>query len=124
MTAKKKNPAKRGPKPWIPTAEEIQRIEALASSGMTNQEICLALGIGRGSFYPRKSEIPEIDAAIKSGKAKANGMVHSALMKKVQAGDLGAIVWYEKTRRGMSDRVAVDANVGLTIVWDHELDDI
>ena len=108
---------KRGPKKWIPSPEELARIEALAGSGMTQEEICLALGVGQDAYYDRKREIPEISQAIKSGKTKAHAMVHSALMAKVRSGDLGAIVWYEKSRRGMTDRINLTGQAKVVIEW-------
>ena len=108
---------KRGPKKWIPSPEELAKIEALAGSGMTQEEICLAIGVKKDAYYSRKQEIPEIAEAIKSGKNKANALVHSALMAKVRSGDLGAIVWYEKSRRGMTDRINLTGQAKVVIEW-------
>jgi len=108
---------KRGPKKWIPSPEELARIEALAGSGMTQEDICLAIGVKKDAYYSRKQEIPEIAEAIKSGKAKANAVVHSALMALVKAGNLGAMVWWEKSRRGMTDRINLTGQAKVIIEW-------
>jgi hypothetical protein len=38
-----------------------------------------------------------------------------------KGGDLGAIIWYEKTRRGLSDKVQQNVTVDVTKLSDDEL---
>lgn len=100
----------------------MQKFENLAASGLTLEEIARAIGIGTATLYEKKNEYPEILEAIKNGKARANAIVHNALMILIQGvkvkdkngviytrpPDLGSIVWYEKSRRGMTDKLALD----------------
>lgn len=85
----------------------ISEIERLAGLGFTQGEICLRLGFSDETLRRRKMENGDIVEAIKRGKAAANDKVSSKLMELVNKGNLGAIIWYEKTRRGLSERVEI-----------------
>lgn len=87
---------------------DISRVEELAAQGLSQAEICLVIGIGESTLYSRKKESEVFAEAIKSGKAKAASEISNVLYQMAKRGDLGAIVWYEKTRRGFSDRAAVE----------------
>ena len=84
---------------------DIQEVEALAGLGFSEEEIAISLGISQDTIDRRKKENADIADAIKRGKAKAKKKVTGKLMEKIEAGDLGAIIWYEKTRLGFSDKV-------------------
>lgn len=90
---------------------DISRVEELAAQGLTQAEICLVIGISEGTLYGRKRENEVLEDAIKSGKAKAASEIANTLYQMAKRGDLGAIVWWEKTRRGLTDRMQVDANM-------------
>ena len=83
---------------------DISRVEELAAQGLTQEEIALCLGISERTLRNHKTIDADIAAAIKSGKAKAASEVANRLYLMAKGGDLGAIVWYEKTRRGLSDK--------------------
>ena len=83
------------------------RIEELAAQGLTQAEICLCLGISEDTLTRRKQDTAVIAEAIKRGKAKAASEISNTLYLMAKGGDLGAIVWYEKTRRGLSDKVSI-----------------
>jgi len=87
---------------------DISRIEELAAQGLTQTEICLVIGISESTLLRRKLEMEVLTAAIKSGKAKAASEISNTLYQMARGGDLGAIVWYEKTRRGLSDKQLVE----------------
>ncbi len=88
---------------------DISRVEQLAAQGLTQAEICLCLGISEKTLERRKSELAVLSDAIKRGRAKAASEVANVLyLKATKDKDLGAIIWYEKTRRGLSDRQAVE----------------
>lgn len=82
----------------------ISRVEELAAQGLSQAEICLCLGISEDTLSRRKADSAAIADAIKSGKAKAASEVANRLYLMAKGGDLGAIVWWEKTRRGLSDK--------------------
>jgi DNA invertase Pin-like site-specific DNA recombinase len=82
---------------------DIQKIEDLAGRGLTEQEICLCIGISRTTLYRRKRDAVAVAEAIERGKAKAHAVVANALFELCKERNLGAIVWFEKSRCGMSE---------------------
>jgi hypothetical protein len=82
---------------------DIAKIEELAGSGLTEQEICLCIGISRTTLYRRKRDAAAVAEAIERGKAKAHAVVANALFELCKERNLGAIVWFEKSRCGMSE---------------------
>lgn len=89
---------------------DLDKVRKLAGDGLTDEEIALCLGISTDTIGRRKKDSAEFADAIKEGKAIAAGTVANALMELVKRKNLGAIVWYEKTRRGLSDRLSVDVD--------------
>ena len=87
---------------------DISRVEELAAQGLSQAEICLVLGISEDTLSRRKHDTAAIADAIKRGRAKAASEISNTLYLMAKGGDLGAIVWYEKTRRGLSDRQSVE----------------
>ncbi len=83
-------------------------VERLAGLGLTQGEIAIQLGISQDTLDRRKAENADIAEAIKKGQIAANEKVSNKLMTLIERGNLGAIIWYEKTRRGLSDRVEVN----------------
>ncbi len=57
-------------------------------------------GDHRGS-KPSRRENADFAVAIKKGKAQANGLVGNVLFNLCKSGNVTAIIWYEKTRRGL-----------------------
>lgn len=88
---------------------DLAQIEALAGRGLTQAEICDALGICRSTLSRRKRDNDEVAAAIKKGRAKAHIVVANALFEAAKAGQSWAVIWYEKTRCGLTeDRILLD----------------
>lgn len=83
---------------------DISQVEKLAAQGLSQAEICLCLGISETTLYERKRESADFAEAIKSGKAKAASEISNTLYQMARGKDLGAIIWWEKTRRGLSDK--------------------
>jgi hypothetical protein len=100
---------------------DISRVEELAAQGLSQAEICLVLGISEDTLSRRKADSAAIADAIKSGKAKAASEIANTLYLMAKRGDLGAIVWWEKTRRGLSDKVQQNITVDVTKLSDDEL---
>lgn len=102
---------------------DISRVEILAAQGLSQAEICLCIGISEATLYDRKRESAVLGDAIKRGKAKAASEISNKLYQMAKDGDLGAIVWYEKTRRGLSDKVQ-QINTSVQINWDDVPEDL
>lgn len=84
---------------------DVARVAELAGRGLTQIEICAVLGISDRTLRNHKLVDSVLADAIKAGKAQAAVEVANALYTKATIDkDLGAIIWYEKTRRGLSDR--------------------
>lgn len=85
---------------------DIEQVAELAGRGLSQAEICLVLGISEKTLERRKVEMSVLADAIKRGRAVAADAVANKLYEMATKGDLGAIVWYEKTRCGRTDKIA------------------
>lgn len=85
---------------------DLEEVERLAGLGLTNEEIALSLGIGEATVYRKKNEDDSFDSAIKKGRIKVKREISNVLYDKAIGGDLGSIVWFDKTRLGFSDKVS------------------
>lgn len=94
---------------------DISKVEEYAAQGLSQAEICLCLGISEDTLSRRKADSAAIADAIKSGKAKAASEIANTLYQMARNKDLGAIIWWEKTRRGLSDRVQQDITLDATV---------
>lgn len=83
---------------------DIDKVAELAGRGLSQVEICLCLGISERTLRNHKQVDSVLADAIKSGKAKAAQDIANALYEMAKDKDLGAIIWWEKTRRGLSDK--------------------
>lgn len=102
-----KNKRKRG-QPRIPITDiNKAQIEQMSGLGMKLDDMASILGISPSTLdnWVKK---PEILTLYKKGKAKAEAAVAKSLFQKAVSGDLGAIIWYEKTRCGRSDKTEVN----------------
>lgn len=95
---------KRGPDPWEPTAEERATVEHLTAQGFTQDQIAGVL----------KKSIDSLDRHCRDeldhGATRQQAKVAGALYKKAMKGDTAAIIWYEKTRSGRTDKQEVNLN--------------
>lgn len=110
-------------KPRLPI--DLRRVEELAGHGLSQREISLSLGISEDTLQRRKRDSAAFAAALQKGQARGAAEVANKLFEKCMAGDLGAIVWYEKTRCGRTDRLSTEQNLNVKdttprIFWDHE----
>lgn len=89
---------------------DLAAVESAAADGLTEGEVAARLGISQDTITRRKKSSADFADAIKRGRARADAEVTSQLFKKVRKGDLGAIIWYEKTRKKYSDRVDTEVS--------------
>lgn len=88
---------KRGPKPWEPTKEQRLIVELAVANGFTRAQIATLLETSVDSLERH------CRTELETGDVKAGVKISAALNKKAMAGDTAAIIWWEKTRRGMKD---------------------
>ncbi len=105
--------------PRFPITEEVcKQAEALAGQGLTIKQIARALGIHYDTLYVKKRDNPELDLAIKTGRAKGIASVSNALFQNAMQGNVTAQIFYLKNRAPdeWKDRqeVNVDHRVKLT----------
>jgi hypothetical protein len=86
---------------------DLAEVERLAGLGLTQAEIAFSLGISEDTITRRKGDSADFADAIKRGRTAAHSEVSSQLFQQCKKGNVAAIIWYEKTRRGMSDKVNV-----------------
>ena len=79
---------------------DLDKVEELASLGLSEQQIADSLGISRSTLSRRKNDNETFDTALRKGKAKAIVKASSALMTQIEKGSLRAIIFYLKCRGG------------------------
>ena len=110
-----KKPNKRGPKaPYVAKNIDGNEVEKLAAMACTAEEIA--------SFFDCSQDTIERNFAdaLKKGRAKGRMSMKRSLFQKVQAGDLGAMVWWGKNFAGMSDKV--EQKIDVTDLSDEDID--
>lgn len=98
-------PNKKRTKP--PAEIDLVELERCAAAGFTLAETAQHLRISESTLYKHKAENGEIGEALKRGKLSAHAEVSSKLFEQCKGGNVAAIIWYEKTRRGMTDKVNI-----------------
>ena len=107
--------AKRGPKaPHVAKHIDPIEVEKLAAMACTADEIAAFFDCSQDTIERNFAD------ALKKGRAKGRMSMKRSLFQKVQAGDLGAMVWWGKNFAGMSDKVEQKINVAE--ISDEDLD--
>lgn len=96
------------------TPEFLVEVGQLAGQGMTNEHLAHYYGVAEGTWYEYKKNYPEIDEAIKDGKAKCLQIATSILWKYVLEGDKASLFFYLKTQGGMTETRNINAKVETT----------
>lgn len=94
-----------GRPPKIPTAEQCKLVAMMTSMATFSQEAMAArLGISVPTFrkYREQGYFAE---AIAKGQADGLMVSSGALFKAMREGNMTAVIWYEKTRHGMTEKV-------------------
>ena len=89
---------KPGPKPRKITIQILEQIELHASRGLSQQQICHALGISETWWYDAKQKSAEISESFKRGKAKGLAEVSNAIFEQALNGSTGAACFFLKKR--------------------------
>jgi len=98
-----------GRPPWIPPDPE--KVESLASRGLTMEQIADCLGIGLSTLYEKKNEYVDFAEAIKRGQAKGISIVANSLYESAKNGNTTAQIFYMKCRAQWKETTVTEANV-------------
>lgn len=97
---------KRGPKAWVPSAEEVAKIELHAGLGMTQEQCAKLVGVGQACFRAQ----PIAKEAFEKGKAQTIARVAGTLVSKALKGDTTSAIFYLKTQAGWKETQGIDFN--------------
>ena len=89
---------KRGPKPRLITEEFLAKVEHLAARGLSQQQVCHALGFSETWWYDAKQKNSDISESFKRGQAKGLAEVSNAIYEQAMSGSTGAACFYLKNR--------------------------
>lgn len=86
---------------WMPP--DLDKVEALAARGLTEEQIAHSLGVCYDTLNERKKELSEFAEAIKRGKNKGIAAVANKLYDNAQVGNVSAQIFYLKCRAGWKE---------------------
>lgn len=87
------------------TDAELRSIGIMAGYGMPIAQIAAILGISESTFYRNKKWLPAVKEAFDKGAARARLAIAKTLFEKAtNERDNVALIWWEKTRYGMSEK--------------------
>ena len=95
---RKKFYMKRGPKPRLITEEFLAKVEHLAARGLSQQQVCHALGFSETWWYDAKQKNSDISESFKRGQAKGLAEVSNAIYEQALNGSTGAACFFLKNR--------------------------
>jgi DNA-binding CsgD family transcriptional regulator len=87
------------------TDADVAKIERMAGLGITRAKIARIMGFSESTLQRQRLTSSAVDHAIARGSALAEMIVGGHLWKRIEAGDMRAIRWWEMTRVGRSERV-------------------
>lgn len=100
--AEKKEKKGRGRPKWMPP--DLDKVESLAASGLTLEQVAHCLGISYDTLNERSKEFSDFAAAIKRGKSKGIGMMANNLVKLAKAGNAAANIFWLKSQAKWRER--------------------
>lgn len=80
------------------TPDEIKKIEALSSRGLTMVQIAACLGISRTTLFARVAESEEVKWALARGRSRGVAEIANSLFDSAKAGNIAAQIFYLKNR--------------------------
>ena len=89
---------KRGPKAREISKELLGRVEKLATRGLSQKQVCDALGFSETWWHAKKQEETELDECYKRGQAKGLAEVSNAIFVQALNGSTGAACFFLKNR--------------------------
>ena len=89
---------KRGPKPRLITKQFLEQVEHLAARGLSQQQVCHALGSSETWWYDAKQKNSDISDSFKKGLANGLAEVSNAIYEQALNGSTGAACFFLKNR--------------------------
>ena len=89
---------KRGPKAREISKELLGRVEKLATRGLSQKQVCDALGFSETWWHAKKQEKTELDECYKRGASRGLAEVSNAIYEQALNGSTGAACFYLKNR--------------------------
>ena len=84
------------------------KVEELAGKDLSQSEICLLLEIREKEIEQIMRDKTMMADTIRRGRARSVLKVAESLLEQCEKGNVSAITWWEKTRRGLLDSVKVE----------------
>ena len=88
-------------KPFIEI--DLEKVEELASHGLTMEQIATSLGLSESTLYRRKRTVTEMTEAIKRGRQKGVATIANKLYASAEGGNLAAMIFFLKTQGGWKE---------------------
>lgn len=83
---------------------DLDKVEELASRGLTEQQIADCLGISTDTIGRRKKKYADFAETIKRGQASGVSQVSNALFEQAMSGQTAAAIFYMKNRANWTDK--------------------
>jgi hypothetical protein len=87
------------PRPVMEFVLDGETVSAMASLGLTQNEVALALGCSHDTIYRRFGE------SFDAGKAKLSGSLRKKQVQLALAGNVTMLIWLGKNMLGQSDKL-------------------
>ena len=91
-------PKKKGPKPRLVTLKLLQEVERLAARGLSQKQLCHALGFSESWWHDQKHRSPELQESYEKGATKGVLEIADALFEAARSGNTTAQLFYLKCR--------------------------
>lgn len=85
------------------TPEVVEHIRKLGGLGLTKSQICNYYGFSLAGWDLKTAQYPEIDIAMKQGRAEKISKASGKLWEAVERGNLSAIIFFLKTQARWSE---------------------
>ena len=112
---------KRGPKPRQITKELLEKIEHHAARGLSQKQICDALGFSETWWHAKKAIFVELEVCYKRGSASGLAEVTNALYENAMNGNPVSQIFFLKNRdpnRWNDDKTSVSLyRVNRELLW-------
>lgn len=88
---------------------DLKQVEALASRGLTYEQIAISLGFDVRTLYNKRKKHSEISDAIKRGRQKGISLVANKLFEQATSGNTTAMIFFLKAQGGWREIQRVES---------------